>query len=537
MTDNPRPNTLQEAELLDELLAAVKIGDLSRRDAILGTYPQLQEWLDCLNVLNRFTAPDPEATVVPGRGELPRVSLDSGLFGRYELFEEVGRGGMGVVYRARHRELNRQVALKMILASELASPEEIRRFQAEARTVARLHHPNIVAVHDVDEHLGRHFFAMDFVEGESLAAVLSRSRVSAEQAARWLVTIAGAVQHLHEQGIIHRDLKPSNILIDGRGEPVVTDFGLAKIFDGDSQSTRTGAILGTPSYMSPEQASGRISLISPRSDVYSLGAMLYELLTGMPPFRGETALDTLVQVLESEPKLPRRIVKHLPRSIELICLKCLEKDPGLRYNSADELAKDLTRFLDGEPVEALPGGPIQQLNRWIRRQPGLACHVLALATALLIVQVYFAFSEISLDYHLRMTGVLVVWVFCSLIWQPFLRRERFADAARIGTVLSDVGFLTTALALSNGPIGQMLVVYSVLISASGLWFRTRLVWFTTAAAVAGYLLLCVLNPSLREPWHYPLLVATSLCIVGAATAYQVHRVRALSRFYDRRPQA
>ena len=540
--DDDDPGPLREAELLDELLTAIQRGDATRRDELLEQSPWLRDVVGCLSALDRLmppqVAPEFAPTMLGTGSSTPALNArpmeGSGVFGKYDLLGEVGRGGMGVVYKARQRDLNRIVALKMILASEWASAEEIRRFQAEACAAARLRHRNIVAIHEIGEQLGRHFFAMDFVEGESLSAIVARGPLAPEQAARWMVSIAQAVEHLHSQGIVHRDLKPSNVLIDSAGEPIVMDFGLAKIFDSDDGATRSGAILGTPSYMSPEQAAGRNSLISTRSDIYSLGAMLYEMLSGRPPFREATPLDTLVQVIEGEPTLLRRIVTTIPRALELICFKCLEKDPARRYASAAELAADLTRFLQGEPVEAHHGGLCQSVERWVRRQPSLAVHLAAISCVLVIVQMWYWTTETDPVAHALVMFVLGLWWLSSVLWQQLLNHDRLPTLARVGTIVGDVALLTAALVLSGWTNGTLLVVYPLLIVASGLWFRVKLVWLTTLATEVAFAALLMLQPGLREPWHHPLIVATVLLMTGAATAFQVNRVRALSRFYERR---
>lgn len=535
---------LADAQLLDELLAAIQSDDSTRCDELLHKHPHLREWVDCLQSLDSF-APKPVATPFaetlignhpPARGSNGSSLEVTGQFGKYDLLGEVGRGGMGVVYKARQRDLKRVVALKMILASEWASADEISRFQAEARAVARLRHRNIVGIFEVGEEMGRHFFAMDFVEGQSLAAVIAQKPLPPEQAARWMVSIAQAVDHLHAQGLIHRDLKPSNILIDTDGEPMVTDFGLAKMFDGDGAATRTGAILGTPSYMSPEQAAGRNSLIGVRSDVYSLGAMLYEMLSGRPPFREDNPLDTLVQVLEGEPTMLRQLVVNIPPELELICFKCLEKDPERRYGSAAELAADLTRFLRGEAVEAQAGGIYQFLERWVRRQPGLACRLAVLLPVIAIVQLYFMTSNaVEFSYHVRVVSLLILWAGLSIVWQQLLNRDSLADVSRMGTILTETGILTALFAQMSSNNGTLVVVYALLIVASGLWFQERLVWTATVVSEVAFAVLLVCKPHLCSPWHYPMLVAITLAAVGASTSFQVHRVRALSRFYERRP--
>lgn len=514
-------------ELLDELLAAIQASDTARQAALYQQHPELKDWSGCLDLLDNFSA----AIVGPAATPIPETTL-----GKFQLLEELGRGGMGVVYKARQTDLQRIVAVKMILSSHLATAEEVRRFQTEARAAACVRHRNIVGIHEIGEQDGRHYFVMDFVEGKSLATRLTRGTLPPEDAAKLLIQIAQAVEHLHSQGVIHRDLKPSNILIDEHGEPFVTDFGLAKVFDSDGGQTRSGTIVGTPSYMSPEQASGRNSQISPRSDVYSLGAMLYEMLTGRPPFREDTVLDTLVQVLEGEPTLPSRLNAKVPRDLELICLRCLDKDPAKRYPSAATLAIDLGRYLNGESVEARSGW-IPAVRRWMRRQPGLACHWGAQGAAAIIMQAHYMLLGAAADLgtHCTMIGIVSAWAALSFLWQYWLARDSRSLSPHLGNIITDVILLTMALGISTGPISTLLVIYPLLITASGLWFRVALVWVTTATTAMGLLVLVWLKPELGIPLHYPLLVLTVLAAVGAATAYQVKRVRALSRYYERRP--
>jgi serine/threonine protein kinase len=288
-------------------------------------------------------------------------------FGDYELLEEIARGGMGIVYRARHASLDRIVAVKMLLFGPLSSPEFVKRFRAEASAAASLLHPNIVAIHEVGVHQGQQYFAMDYVEGQSLAKLLANGPLPARRATSYLKTIAEAIHYAHERGILHRDLKPSNVLIDANDQPRVTDFGLARRLEGDSELTVTGQVLGSPNYMPPEQAVGRRGKVSRRSDVYSLGAMLYHLMTGRPPFVGEALTDTLEQVLNSEPVSPRLLNPSVPRDLETICLKCLEKETDKRYATAQALADELGRFLNSEPVHARPITRVEHAWRWCRR--------------------------------------------------------------------------------------------------------------------------------------------------------------------------
>src|SRR5262249_46481783 len=288
--------------------------------------------------------------VAPGP-EQRRETLAGPRFGDYELLAELGRGGMGIVFKAHQVPLRRTVALKMIRAGEMASPSDLQRFKTEAEATAALRHPHIVCVHEVGEIEGRPYFSMDLIEGVSLAQRLADGPVSGKVAAGYLVKIARAVQHAHDRSILHRDLKPSNILLDAQDQPHVTDFGLAKRLDHNTLNTQTGAVLGTPSYMAPEQAAAAKEL-TPAVDIYGLGALLYELLTGRPPFRAETPMDTLLQVLENQPAPPRLLNPKVDRDLETICLKCLEKDPGHRYASAEVLAADLERYLANEPITA-----------------------------------------------------------------------------------------------------------------------------------------------------------------------------------------
>jgi hypothetical protein len=286
--------------------------------------------------------------------------------GDYEILGELGRGGMGVVYRAREPGLGRFVALKMLLPGAAPDPEELERFRSEAAAAAGLRHPHIVAVHQVGTHEGRPFYSMDLIDGTSLGRRLADGPLPGRAAARYLAAVARAIHHAHQNGVLHRDLKPGNILLDADDQPHVTDFGLAKRLGADRGQTRTGAVLGTPSYMAPEQALGRKDL-GPACDVYGLGALLYECLTGRPPFRSETPLDTMMQVLERDPAPPRLLNPKVDRDLETICLKCLQKAPRDRYPSAAAVAEDLERYLAGDSIQARSFNLLDRLARTLDR--------------------------------------------------------------------------------------------------------------------------------------------------------------------------
>ncbi|MHC1764438.1 MAG: WD40 repeat domain-containing serine/threonine protein kinase [Verrucomicrobiia bacterium] len=317
----------------------------------------------------------------PGSGPAPLGRVRS--FGDYELLEEIARGGMGIVYKARQRSLNRLVAVKVILFGELAGPGVVERFRREAEAAAKLQHPHIIGVHEVGEHEGQPYFSMDYVAGPNLAALVGTTPLGAKRAARYAQQIAEAIAYAHGQGLLHRDLKPSNVLIDPMDQPRVTDFGLAKGLAESSELTLSGQVLGTPNYLPPEQAAGRRGTVGPASDVYGLGAILYFLLTARPPFMGETLETTLGQVLHQEPVSPRLLNGSVPRDLETICGKCLEKEPTRRYGTAQALAKDLGRFIRGELILARPVGALGKTWRWCRRKPVVAGLSVGLALALI----------------------------------------------------------------------------------------------------------------------------------------------------------
>jgi eukaryotic-like serine/threonine-protein kinase len=330
-----------------------------------------------------------EAAPPRGRGPITRPVVPG-----FEILEVLGRGGMGVVYKARQINLNRLVALKMVLAGVHASPLALARFQKEAQAVASLQHPDIVRIHDVGQADGLPYLCLEFIDGGSLAGQIDGRPQDITQAAWTIRVLARAIHAAHVQGLVHRDLKPANILLTADGRPKITDFGLAKRLGDDTRQTRSGIIVGTPDYMAPEQASGQADDAGPLVDQHALGAILYELLTGRPPFRGSTPSDTIEQVRTQEPVPPTRFQPKVPRDLETICLKCLQKEPHRRYADADALADDLDRFLDGRPVLARRISAVEHLGRQCRRNPrvaGLLVAVVVLLVTLLITSTVFAF--------------------------------------------------------------------------------------------------------------------------------------------------
>jgi serine/threonine-protein kinase len=414
MTVNPAQHPADE-ESLHEILAAYleadEAGKAPDRQELLARHPELRaeleaffanrERFDRLAAPLRSCLPQPPPTqeyrVDPtkdGRPTEPPTLAESDpsgrspgtktrFFGDYELLAEIASGGMGVVYKARHRRLQRVVALKRIRSGELATPTEVQRFRAEAEGAANLDHPNIVPIYEVGEHEGHHYFTMRLIEGGNLAQVESRFVHDPRGAASLVAAVARAVHHAHQRGILHRDLKPANVLLDANGQPHITDFGLAKRVTSNVSLTETGLIVGTASYMPPEQAAGK-KVLSTAADVYSLGAILFELLTGRPPFDGETAYEILRQVQEQEPESPRALNARVDRDLETICLKCLHKQPGERYKSAEALAEDLERYIRGSAIRARPLGRLERTWRWLRRHPTRA-GVGAMAAVILLL--------------------------------------------------------------------------------------------------------------------------------------------------------
>jgi WD40 repeat protein/tRNA A-37 threonylcarbamoyl transferase component Bud32 len=425
---DPSPSRDQRVDvLIAAYLEAVDAGRAPDRQELLARHPELAGDLEAFFADNdrvdqlaqplRLPSPSPSqrteaedgvtglygaaqpATLAPRGATLigPPLGTKVRYIGDYELLEELGRGGMGVVYKARQSKLNRLVALKMILAGEYAGERDIARFRTEAEAVARFQHPNIVQIFEVGEHDGHPYFSLEFVDGGSLAQKLDGTPLPPQQAARLVETLARAMHAAHQAGVVHRDLKPANVLLTADGTPKITDFGLAKKLDADTGQTQSGAIMGTPSYMAPEQAGGKSNEIGPAADTYALGAILYECLTGRPPFKASTPLDTVLQVVSDEPAPPRKLQSKTPRDLETICLKCLQKAPGKRYATAADLAEDLRRFQAQEPIQARPVGRLERGVKWAKRRPAVASLLAALMLAALGLVVGGAWFTNSLN--------------------------------------------------------------------------------------------------------------------------------------------
>lgn len=365
--------------------ACVRCGRPLPADAVDRTCPACLFGVLIEPALDRGQEDTRADSTIPGEdpSESPLMS-----FGDYDVLEEIARGGMGVVYRARQRSLGRIVAIKMILAGPFAARQVAQRFRGEAAAAAVLQHPNIVAIHEIGTHEGRHYFSMEHVEGQNLAQLVGNRALAPVRAARYLHIIARAVHHAHEHGILHRDLKPSNILVDAAtDQPRITDFGLAKRLDGDASLTVTGQLLGSPNFMPPEQAGAAGGRVSRQSDVYGLGGILFHLLTARAPFQGDSLEQLVTQVLHADPVSPRLLNPAVPRDLETLCLKCLNKEPSQRYATAAEVADELQRFLAGEPILARPVTSIERALRWCRRKPALAAVSVLAAVLLLVVSI------------------------------------------------------------------------------------------------------------------------------------------------------
>jgi len=474
---------------------------------------------------------------VPGSTPLPAA------FGDYELVEEIARGGMGVVYRAIQKSLGRTVAIKMLLRRDLAGPSEIARFRSEAEAAAQLDHPGIVSIFEVGEEAGHPFYSMQFIEGTTLSRRLATGPLPPREAAVILAKVADAVQVAHDRGVLHRDLKPSNILIDSSGEPHVSDFGLAKRIEAAESMTHTGAIIGTPCYMSPEQAAGSRGDVGPTSDVWSLGAILYQMLTGRPPFQAAGPMDTLLAVLETDPPLPRSLDRNVDRDLEMVALKALQKPQDLRYASAAALADDMRAYLSGEPVAARGGGFADVFSRLFRETHhavvlenwGLLWmwHSVVILTLCVVTDV-LAWQGVATrwPYLVLWGGGLALWapIFWALRHRagPVTAVERQIAHVWGGSVIASVLlFWVEGLIHSKGTDLQVLTLSPVLALIAGI------VFFVKAGILSGIfyvqaavLFLTALVMCLAPDWQHIIFgLVSGLCFFIPGYKYFRQRTR------------
>lgn len=470
-----------------------------------------------------------------GPSQLSSSSVNLGpgmMFGNYEIIRQVGRGGMGVVFEALHRPLNRRVALKVLLSGTLASLEEVERFQREARSAARLQHAGIVSIHEAGLVDGQNYFAMDYLSGGTLSDVLKAGPLDGHKATRLMHGITIATVYLHQQGIVHRDLKPGNILFDDQGQPRVSDFGLVKVVtEGDLNRTGTGQILGTPTYMSPEQARGDSRHVDERSDIYSLGAILYTLLTGRPPFVEATSFDTIMRVLESEPRPPKSVNRAVPIELDLICLKCLQKDPQKRYQSAEELALELKRVLHGEPILTRPANWRQRVSRILRTYPALAAHLVTIALCSLSL-VIRNFAQTPYPNFAQLQLIFLGWAVLSVVLQEMLNRPKTQWAGRLIWSIADPLLMAAMIHLGEPPRGSLFAGFPLLIAASGLWLSETIVATTTGSCLVALVLLILLHREDVSHVHHALIIIIFVLTTGLVMAYSVQRFRGLNRYFE-----
>ena len=431
--------------IVDEILQRKRLGPQPTIEEFVGLYPDLEqdlrELFPALDLAERLRSAEPSPLPSHERNSTYRDPLTKDahpfpilnpldLYG-LKILRVLGRGGMGVVYEASDQRLKRNVAVKMILASEHASPQSIQRFRREAEIVARLQHPNIVQIHEVGESSGYPYCVLEYVSGGTLAERISGERLPAYDAAKLMESLARAMQLAHSRNVVHRDLKPSNIMMTTDGIPKITDFGLARQLDGEADITHTGVLIGTPSFMTPEQASGHAHEVGPSGDIYSLGAILYNCITGQPPFVGKAFSEVLDQVRSREPTPPSRVNSNVPMDLETICLKCLRKEPENRYASAQELAEELSRFQKGEPILARPIGNVERSVRWMKRNPAVA----SLMSAVMALLVF-----------LGVGGLFAGWIFSQQAREQMILAESENRARRLAEEEQDKAEIAAEIA-------------------------------------------------------------------------------------------
>lgn len=453
--------------------------------------------------------------------------------GDYKVLEEIDRGGMGVVYRARHKPLDRTVALKVIRSGELARQEEIDRFLSEAEAAAGLSHPGIVPIYEVGTMHGLVFYTMAYIEGKSLAQLVERKEISPLDAVEIVHKLCNAVDYAHSRGVYHRDLKPANVLVNPQGQPIIIDFGLAKMDYRNDSLTATGQILGTPAYMAPEYAAGKCKSVGPELDVYSLGAILYCLCAGQPAFTGPSPFDVLMQVLDRRPALPSKLNKQVTSQIDYVCMRSLEKEPAERYCTAKELAKDLERIIADQPIDVPKINWSQRLSNWWQREPTLVAHVAGIgATTLIVLIAHLIRGEESQPFPYRML-LLLGWLVLSYALQFWVNRSPARHLPIVCWLSLDVFIYTTLITFAAEPRSVLLVGYPMMIVASSLFYQRRFVFTTTVLSCLGFVILGLLFPKSDFPkWDFSLIFLCGLAVICLCLLSIIRRVRGLSRFYD-----
>ncbi|MFZ4470338.1 MAG: protein kinase domain-containing protein [Pirellula sp.] len=450
----------------------------------------------------------------------------------YEILDEVDRGGMGIVYRARHKELNRIVALKIIRSGEFANGNEIARFRREAQLAAQLVHPGIVPIYEIGERNHLIYYTMAFVEGCPLLELARSPTLSIAAKVQLVYQLTQALQYAHGQGVAHRDIKPSNILIDLHGSPILIDFGLAKSTHAESDLTQTGAMLGTPSYMAPEQIQYHQDHDLRLSDIYSLGAVFYYLLVGRPPFVGPTNFDIMLQLKDRQPVRPSRLNRQVDCELDTICLRAMEKIPSERYTTAAEFGRDLERWINGSAVTSPTKSPWVRWIRWWKQEPGLVSHAVAISVVILVVLLSHLLGY-SLAHLPTQLTVLLTWLLICFPLQRWILQSKNTIVPAILWGLIDLFCVSWLIATAGPPRSLLLVAYPLMITASALFYRTRFVILMTTACILAFLVLTGLieDPSF-ERGSFRILFVCFLAIQCLTLTSLIFKVRNLFTYRE-----
>ena len=451
----------------------------------------------------------------------------------YEILDEVDRGGMGIVYRAKHKELNRIVALKIIRSGEFANGNEIARFRREAQIAAQLVHPGIVPIYEIGERNNLIYYTMAFVEGCPLLELARSPTLSIAAKVQLVYQLTQALQYAHGQGVAHRDIKPSNILIDLHGSPILIDFGLAKSTHAESDLTQTGAMLGTPSYMAPEQIQHHHDHDLRLSDIYSLGAVFYYLLVGRPPFVGPTNFDIMLQLKDRQPVRPSRLNRQVDRELDTICLRAMEKIPSERYTTAAEFGQDLERWINGSAVSSPTKSPWIRWIRWWKQEPGLVSHAVAICVVILVVLMSHLLGY-SLAHLPTQLTVLLTWLLICFPLQRWILQSKDTTVPAILWGLIDLFCVSWLIATAGPPRSLLLVAYPLMITASALFYRTRFVILMTTACILAFLVLTGLieDPSFERA-SFRILFVCFLGIQCLTLTSLIFKVRNLFTYRER----